>query len=128
MTVDDVKKILLDKREERKQIVLDFFDNMKPFKTVDDIPDVPLMEDKECYEKKIVTNLIRCGAIPKEELIEGKTYLGACRNATEAMWNGKQFTYLRTKFYYTYEEKINHFQDDDGYDVFVPLRLKEDDK
>lgn len=128
MTVDDVKKILLDKREERKQIVLDFFDNMKPFKTVDDIPDVPLTEDKECYEKKIVANLIRCGAIPKEELIEGKTYLGACRNATEAMWNGKQFTYLRTKFYYTYEEKINHFQDDDGYDVFVPLRLKEDDK
>ena len=24
-----------------------------------------------------------------------------------------------------YEEEINHFEDDDGYDLFVPLKLKD---
>ena len=24
-----------------------------------------------------------------------------------------------------YDEDINHFQDDDGYDVFVPIKIKE---
>lgn len=114
--------------EDRKERLLEYFRNMKPFKTVDDIPDIPLMDDKECYENEIVPNLIRCGAIQKDELIEGKTYLGACRNATEAVWKGNVFTYIRTKFGYSYEEEINHFQDDDGCDLFVPIKMKEDDK
>lgn len=97
---------------------------MKPFETIDDIPDIPIVE-KEIYEKVIIPNLIRCGAIPKRELVEGETYIGKCGNTDEAIWNGKQFAYMRTKFYYTYEERINHFEDDDGSDLFVPLKLKE---
>lgn len=59
----------------------------------------------------------------KSELVVGKEYLGNCRNAEKATWNGKVFTYNRTKFGYTYEEEINHFEDDDGYDVFVPIKI-----
>lgn len=101
--------------------IIDFFENLEPFNTIDDIPDIPIVE-KEIYNDYIVPNLIRCGAIPKEKLIVGKCYEGSCRNASNAVWNGEKFTYRRTKFGYTYNEDINHFQDDDGFDLFVPLK------
>ena len=101
--------------------IIEFFENLEPFNTIDDIPDIPIVE-KEIYNDYIVPNLIRCGAIPKEKLIVGKCYEGSCRNASNAVWNGEKFTYGRTKFGYTYDEDINHFQDDDGFDLFVPLK------
>jgi hypothetical protein len=61
--------------------------------------------------------------IPKAELEIGRTYCGNCRNADQAVWNGKTFTYKRYKFGSTYDEDINHYEDDDGYDVFVPVRI-----
>ena len=70
--------------------------------------------------------LIDIGAIPLSQLKENCTYIGFCRNASEAVWNGKKFVYKRTKYGKTYDEEIKHFQQDDGYDVFVPVRLKED--
>lgn len=98
---------------------------MKPFLKVEDIPPIPKMQTPEDYEEYVVKNYIRCGAIPKKDLIVGKTYLGDCRNASEAIWNGKVFIYKRNKFGFIYEEEINHFEDDDGYDLFVPLKLKD---
>ena len=59
--------------------------------------------------------------IPKSELIINKKYNGNCRNASEAVWNGEKFIYKRHKFGTTYSEEINHYEDDDGYDVFVPI-------
>ena len=61
--------------------------------------------------------------IPKAELVVGKIYSGHCRNASKAMWkeNGK-FEYTRTKFGQTFSEEINHYEDDNGYDVFVPIK------
>lgn len=61
--------------------------------------------------------------IPKSELVVGETYPGECRNARRAVWkeNGK-FEYMRTKFGSTYPEEINHYEDDNGYDVFVPMK------
>ena len=70
--------------------------------------------------------LIRHGAIPLHELIAGKTYIGTCRNASEAVWDGEEFVYQRYKWGETYPEKINHFENDDGYDVFVPIKLKDE--
>lgn len=101
--------------------IIEFFENLEPFNTIDDIPDIPIVE-KEIYNDYIVPNLIRCGAIPKEKLVVWKCYEGSCRNASNAVWNGEKFTYRRTKFGYTYDEDINHFQDDDGFDLFVPLK------
>ena len=73
-------------------------------------------------EKIVVKNLIRCGAIPLDQLEVGARYEGTCRNASEAVWNGKQFEYKRYKFGDWMYARINHFQEDDGNDLFVPIR------
>ena len=108
--------------EKKKQRIIDLFTNLKPFKKIDDIPEIPIT-DEETYNNIIVPNLIRCGAIPKDKLIIGETYIGTCRNSTEAIWNGKCFDYKRYKFGTWFDDTINHFQDDDGYDIFVPITI-----
>lgn len=108
---------IFDIRYERTK---EYLETMKPF--TDFVPDVPVMKNKEDYENYVVKNYIRCGAISIDKLEDGCTYYGHCRNASEAVWNGHKFTYMRTKWGYTYPEDINHFQDDDGYDVFVPIK------
>ena len=123
MEIQKIKDKIRKEKEERYNDILEYWKNRKPFKDEDDIPDIPKVE-KGDYDNIIVPNIIRCGGIPKEELIVGETYIGDCRNASEAVWNGERFTYMRVKFGYTYPEDINHFQDDDGYDLFVPIRLK----
>jgi hypothetical protein len=35
---------------------------------------------------------------------------------------GEVFEYQRYKFGCTFPETINHFEDDNGYDLFVPIR------
>lgn len=56
--------------------------------------------------------------LPKEKLVAGKRYRGHCRNASEAVWDGKQFEYIRYKFGDSFPEKINCPEDFNGYDVF----------
>lgn len=60
--------------------------------------------------------------LDKDELVVGRTYKGLCRNATEAVWNGQRFEYTRHKFGDSFTEQINHPEDFNGYDVFLPLR------
>ena len=60
--------------------------------------------------------------LDKSELVVGQTYRGMCRNATEAVWTGQGFEYEREKFKTTYTETLPHPEDDQGYDVFMPLR------
>ena len=81
----------------------------------------PLNKEEEIF---IQDTLINNGAIPLHNLEVGKTYVGFFRNASEAIWQGEKFVYQRYKWGTTYPEEINHFQNDDGYDVFVPVRLK----
>ena len=123
METQEVKYKLKKEKEERYNTVLNHWKERKPFRDEDDIPPIPIVLPKD-YEEIIVPNIIRCGGIPKDKLIVGKTYIGDCRNAREAVWDGEKFTYMRTKFGSTYPETINHFQDDDGYDLFVPLKIK----
>ena len=122
--IQEIKDRLEELRKNRIPNLIKWLEEMEPFNNEDDIPEPPVME-KELYDKYVIPNFIRCGAIPKDKLIVGKTYIGSCRNASEAIWNGKVFTYKRTKFGFTYDEDINHFQDDDGYDVFVPIKIKD---
>ena len=102
---------------------LEYWDNLKKFENSNDIPFIPYCTH-ERFNEFYLPRLIQAGAIPKVDLIEGETYIGSCRNAYEAIWNGKQFEYQRYKFGYTYTEKINHFEDDDGYDLFIPIKKK----
>lgn len=97
------------------------FQNMEPFLHIDDIPDIPPVDDEKEYQTYIINNLIRCGAIPKKDLIVGKTYLGTCRNSYKATWNGKEFEYVRYKWGTHYDDTIPHFEDELHSDVFVPL-------
>lgn len=66
--------------------------------------------------------LYRKGIIPKKDLKKGRYYLGDCRNASVAFWNGHEFVYMRNKFGYKFPEDINHLEDDDGFDLFIPLK------
>jgi hypothetical protein len=85
--------------------------------------EVPRCQNKD-EEMFVQDTLIKHGAIPLDKLEVGKTYVGFCRNAGEAVWKGDKFVYQRYKWGNMYYEEINHFQNDDGYDVFVPVRLK----
>lgn len=87
------------------------------------------MTDREIERNKRIF-AGRCGVpvekvyvIPKSELVKGETYQGECRNADRARWDEDNFLYTRTKFGSTYLEAIHHFEDDDGYDVFVPMKI-----
>ena len=106
--------------ENKTEMMIDHLQTMKLF-TDDYIPEPPITTP-ELYQKYVIPNFIRCGAIPKDKLVVGKTYLGSCRNADKAIWLGDKFEYTRHKFGASYQEKINHFEDDDGFDLFVPIR------
>ena len=71
--------------------------------------------EKDYYEK---------GVIRKSDLIDGIEYIGICRNAERAVWNAtdKVFVYDRYKFGMTFDDYVNHIEDDDGFDVFVPIK------
>ena len=91
---------------------------------LDHIPEPPVV-CPEVYKDIIIPAFIRCGAIPKAQLEKDATYIGSCRNACEAIWDGFQFEYVRYKFGSSFKEKINHFEDDNGYDLFIPIKKKE---
>ena len=119
--IDERKEMVAkDKHMEMIERIIENLQSMPPF-TDEYIPSLPKLEP-ELYRKYVVPNFIRCGAIPKDRLVTGKMYFGDCRNANTATWNGNEFEYERYKFGSTFKEKINHFEDDDGYDLFVPIR------
>lgn len=95
----------------------------KKFKDLNDIPEFPGCNSKEEHEE-LVNLYIKAGAISKSELKPGGWYIGQCRNTTIAQWWPKSgFNYIRYKFGDKYVDTINHFEDDDGYDLFIPFKL-----
>lgn len=65
--------------------------------------------------------LYRKGVIPKRELVKDTYYAGSCRNTSMAMWDGERFLYKRHKMGTTFTDVISCIEDDDGYDLFVPV-------
>ncbi|MFW6226134.1 MAG: hypothetical protein ACOC3V_04180, partial [bacterium] len=92
-------------------------------------PDIEKFDEKTIYQIKLpkpipfgmYNELYKKGIVPKKDLKKNTYYFGKCRNAKVALWNGFEFVYNRTKFNDTFIESINHLEDDDGYDLFVPL-------
>lgn len=112
--------------DEKTKIIEEYWSNLEPFNgDIDKIPDLPSVT-KERWFNFYVPILIKCGAIPKKDLVIGKKYLGSCRNSDYGIWNGISFTYKRYKFGTYYIDEINHFEDDDGYDLFVPIKLADE--
>lgn len=116
-----IKKEILKNRDEN---LLKRFKDMEPFKNEDCVPELPIINDED-IRKEITDIFIKCGAIPKKDLIKGKSYIGQCRNASIATWTGEDFVYKRNKFGCVFDEHINHFEIegfDDGSDVFIPIK------
>lgn len=115
-----------EKLENRKKALREYWINLKPFNASYDIPKLPVV-GKEEWTSFYVPLLIKAGAIPKKDLVHGVTYIGNCRNSSEAMWDSKDsiFIYKRTKFNIVYDDTINHFEDDNGFDLFVPIKKLE---
>jgi hypothetical protein len=111
-------------KAEREQRIREYWETLKPFAGVNDIPELPRVETDE-WNNFYVPKLIGAGAIQKKNLVDGQFYAGDHRRATIAKWDAKQnkFIYNRTKFNMTYEDDCNHFEDDDGYALFVPIRI-----
>ena len=103
------------------------YDN-KHYEGPEDVRSIPVVDEKT-YEEYIIPHLIENGAIPLDQLEVGKTYIGYCRNAHEATWNGKCFDYMRYNWGW-FKDTIDHFDSKSGRagtDVFVPIKIKVDE-
>ncbi len=114
---------LIQIREERKKRVKEYWENLPKFKNPDNVPELPNVDEKE-WKEFYVPKLIEAGAIPKKDLIGGQIYIGEHRRTTIARWNQEKnhFDYMRYKWGW-FEDVCNHFEDDDGFALFVPIRL-----
>lgn len=108
--------------EEKINSFLKELDKIEKFELSEDVPFLPQLVDTNKWNE-IVYYLIEKGAIPKSQLVNGILYYGNSRNSEFAMWNKESniFTYWRYKFGWI-KEKCNHFEDDDGFTLFVPIR------
>ncbi len=61
--------------------------------------------------------------LPKSALIPGEYYVGTCRNAKVARWDGNIFHHWRTKWGSTFIETIKHPEDEEYFDVFFPFQV-----
>lgn len=118
---------LIQVREERKKRIKEYWENLPKIVNPNDVPELPRVDIQE-WKDYYVPKLIEAGAIAKKDLIVDQIYIGDHRQARVAKWNGKEFVYNRTKFNNVYEDKCNHFEDDDGFALFVPLRVGNEDE
>ena len=116
------KAILLHEKAEREKRIKEHWNNLPKFTKPEDVPALPRVDTKE-WNEFYVPKLIEAGAVPKKELKDGGIYFGEHRRATVAKWNGEKniFVYNRYKFNNVFEDVCNHFEDDDGYALFVPI-------
>ena len=129
-TIRELKEYNKLPLEERQRLyredIINFYNNLKPFEgNQNKIPNIPAIGEwftKEIYDEVVVPNLIRCGAIPKSELKIGQWYIGDTRNTERAMWDGKEFVHERCKWNSWFKDGVNHFEDYNGYALFVPIK------
>jgi hypothetical protein len=109
----------------QKARMLEAWNNLKHFEIPEDVPKIPVVNDPEEYRTFYVPKLIKAGAIPKKDLINDQIYIGNHRRCTVARWNRikNKFEYWRYKFGMWFIDDCNHFEDDDGYALFVPIKL-----
>lgn len=125
MNKDEIKKKLDEDKKRREDLVLQMWDNLKEFKDPYDVPTLPHADEKT-WREFYVPRLIKAGGIPKRKLENGATYIGRHRNCTEATWNQEKdvFIYKRNKFGHVFDDETNHFEDDNKFALFVPIRKK----
>jgi len=120
------KELAEKEKVKKREAMIRYWNELKPFKNPEDVPPIPRVDEKE-YKEFYVPRLIDAGAIPKKDLVDGQFYFGEYRNANVGKWVAEKnvFEHWRYKFGYRLEE-CNHFEDDDGFALFVPIRLAND--
>lgn len=110
-------------KAQREQRIREYWENLPKLNNPEDVPALPRVDTQE-WKEFYVPKLIAAGAIPKKDLIHGQIYIGEHRNTTIARWNAdtNKFEHMRYKFGWMKDE-CNHFEDDDGFALFVPIRL-----
>ena len=118
-----VKAKIEKEKADRKTAMIRYWNELKPFLTPADVPSIPRVDERE-YREFYVPRLIAAGAIPKADLVDGQFYYGEYRNANVGKWNAEKnvFDHWRYKFGFRLDT-CNHFEDDDGFALFVPIRL-----
>lgn len=120
-----------EKLKQERQIKLrEYWENLQPFEDHTKIPDLPTGIDPVEWKEFYVKKLIGAGAIPKEALNDGGYYIGDHRNANVARWNAEksEFEYWRFKWGNRFIDTCNHFEDDDGFALFVPIKEATEDQ
>lgn len=105
-------------RKMKEESLRKFWMELKPFVKSEDVPQLPIpLTDFH------INKLIELGAIAKDKLEDGVWYYGEYRNSEFGKWDAanNEFGLWRYKFGYRWDE-CNHFQDDNGFALFVPLR------
>lgn len=71
--------------------------------------------EKDYYDK---------GVIRGEDLVDGKYYVGKCRNAHIGKWNGtkKVMEHQRFSWGQFYKDDVNYLDNDNNYDLFVAIK------
>jgi hypothetical protein len=108
----------------REATTWNYWNNLPKFEKPEDVPPIPVRIPHDEYMENYVPKLIAAGAIRKADLIDGAFYLGDHRRGRIARWNDEknQFEYWRHKFSAVYIDTCNHFEDDDSFALFVPIR------
>ena len=121
--INELKEKIDEEKAERKRRMLEYWNNLPKFEKPEDVPNIPRVDPVE-YKEFYVPKLIGAGAIPKNELVDGQFYFGEYRNANVGRWLAEKqvFEHWRYKFGFRIDH-CNHFEDDNGYALFVPLRL-----
>lgn len=129
MSEEEFRKFADQQKEEAKQRRREahekLWNNLPKFEAIHQIPQLPQVEDPEVWKNFYVVKLIEAGAIPKSLLKDREYYIGDHRRAQVAQWRADQnkFVYMRSKFNQVFEDDCNHFEDDDGFSLFVPIAV-----
>ena len=123
-----IKAKIEEEREGRKRKMIEYWNNLPKFENPEDVPNIPRVDAAE-YKEFYVPKLIGAGAIPKNELVDGQFYFGEYRNANVGRWIAEKqvFEHWRYKFGFRIDY-CNHFEDDDGFALFVPLRVANEEE
>lgn len=122
MNKDELLNQLKQNKKTKKLELRKIWDSLPIFETENDIPELPITTQKE-WDEYYVPKLIESGAIPKKELIHGQFYLGSHPKTKIARWNK-----ITNKFEFwdnkepKFIKECNHFEDDDGHILFVPIK------
>jgi hypothetical protein len=119
------KKIKEENKKEEERAEEEYWKALTKFTTSTDVPRLP-----KPLTTFHINRLLESGAIGINELEDGVWYYGNYRNSSYGKWNSEtnEFSIIRSKFGHYYLDKCKHFQNDDGFALFVPIRKATDEE